>query len=92
MPLTGPQAIGAVIGVIAAHEVTAADGQLISHVWDRWMAERPVLTITATVAGAAITVAHLCNGFEYAGIERLDPYAGFGFAALAVIKRHIARS
>ena len=80
LALTGPQAIGAVFGVVLAHEVTADDGQMISHVWDRLMQRAPITTIAGTIGFATVTVAHLLNALDRH--PRLDPYAGFGFAVI----------
>ncbi|MFH5209251.1 hypothetical protein ACHIPZ_13755 [Antrihabitans sp. NCIMB 15449] len=90
MALTGPQAIGAVFGVVLVHEVTADEGQMISHLWDRMMSRAPVTTIVCTVGFAAVTTAHLINALDR--YPRLDPYAGFGFAVISAIKVHTRRA
>ena len=84
--LTGREAILGTFGFIGGHELTAAQGQLISHVFDEWMARHPVVTVVATFAFANITAAHLCNILHQPRLHRLDPYAGFGYAVLSWIK------
>lgn len=76
--LTGREAILATFVVIGAHELSAARGQLISHVFDEWMKKRPVLTIAATFIFANLTAVHLCNLVEGTRWQRFDPWSGCG--------------
>lgn len=54
---------------VAAYELTARDGELLSHAVDRWLEAHPVLTFTAV----GVTAAHLLNLLP----ERVDPFVWF---------------
>lgn len=83
--LTSKQAIAALVAGAFVHELSAKQGQLISHAWDAWM-KHPVLTTVVTFGLFNLTAAHLCNVFERFGLTRLDPFAGFGYPALSWLK------
>lgn len=51
---------------VAAYEVLARDGELLSHQVDRWLESHPVITTTVVV----LTGAHLLNILPH----RLDPW------------------
>lgn len=51
---------------VAAYEVAAKEGELMSHSYDRWLINHPVLTWGATL----ITAAHLLNILP----DRVDPF------------------
>lgn len=68
--LTGKQAWAVVFGLVIAHELTCAEGQLLSEEVDRALAKHPVLVYGFTL----LTVAHLLNWLP----NRFDPYTVFG--------------
>lgn len=51
---------------VAAYEVMASDGELLSHAFDRWLDAHPVLTFTAV----GVIAAHLLNLLP----DRADPF------------------
>jgi hypothetical protein len=57
---------------VGAYELMAREGELMSHSYDRWLLNHPVMTWGATL----ITAAHLLNMLP----ERCDPYV-LGFVA-----------
>ncbi len=51
---------------VAAYEVLAREGEMLSHSYDRWLINHPVLTWSATI----VTAAHLLNLLP----SQMDPY------------------
>lgn len=76
--MTGNQAWATIGALVAIHELTAPQGQLLSHSCDRARAKQRILTDTLIIA----TALHLLRWCP----PHLDIYAGFGYPLLTRIK------
>lgn len=80
--LTGNQAWTVIAATVVAHELTAPQGQLLSHAADNARAKHPIIT-NALIAATAL---HLLRAIPV----RFDLYAGFGYPLLSALKRRPA--
>jgi hypothetical protein len=76
--LTSREAWIAIAVVVTVHELTAREGELLSHAVDRGMETHRI----ATVAAVGLTALHLINALP----AWADPYMGFGYPLLTWLK------